>query len=60
MIIDNKIKLYCPLCNFRLLDSSILIRSELKADKDVDEKWRPDYYIKCPRCKNQIAIRKLS
>lgn len=60
MMKENKIKLYCPLCSFRLLDSSLSIRSELKAEKDTDDSWKPDYYIKCPRCKNQIVIRKLS
>ena len=57
---NDKKKLICPVCNFqRLIDSAVSIESELRKEDDIDSKWKPDYYMKCPRCKNQIGIRKV-
>jgi cytochrome c-type biogenesis protein CcmH/NrfF len=51
-------KLECPICNFsRLVDSDIRIKSELKAESKTN--WVADYYVKCPKCKNEIGIRKI-
>lgn len=54
-------KYECPVCGFdRLIDADVQNKSELKAEKDIPKGWIPDYYQKCPRCKNQIGIRKVS
>lgn len=56
----TKKQLTCPVCGFkRLIDSSESTQSELKAEKDIRGMWKPDYYQKCPHCKNQIGIRKV-
>ena len=58
---DNRISLKCPVCGFRrLIDSSASIKSELKVESDINKGWIADYYQKCPQCKNQIGIRKVS
>lgn len=57
----NKKRLVCPVCGFkRLIDADVRNKSELKAEKEVSDLWIPDYYQKCPGCKNQIAIKKVS
>lgn len=56
----SKKQLACPVCGFgRLVDASVDNESELKAEIDIDEDWKPDYFLKCPQCKNQIGIRKV-
>ena len=55
----TKKKLACPVCGFgRLIDASIDNVSELKAESEIIDDWKPDYFQKCPQCKNQIGIRK--
>lgn len=57
----KKKKIPCPLCGFsRLIDADENNESELYAEKDMPLDWQPDYFQKCPHCKNQIGIRKVS
>ena len=59
MIIAKSIE--CPLCGFRrLIDARPDIVSELIPESDMPPGWTPDYIQKCPRCKQQIGIRKVS
>lgn len=56
----NKRSLKCPVCGFeRLIDASIYNQSELFPEIKMPRNWLPDYFQKCPRCKNQIGIRKV-
>ncbi len=56
---NKKIQLHCPVCGCRIIDSSTTVKTELKAEKEIDAIWKPDYFQKCTRCKNQIGIRKV-
>lgn len=57
----EKKQLKCPVCGFkRLIDSDANIKSELIAENKMQDGWKPDYYQKCPKCRNQIGIRKIS
>lgn len=56
----SKKQLVCPVCGFgRLIDASVDNVSELKAESEITEDWKPDYFQKCPQCKSQIGIRKI-
>ncbi len=56
----EKKKLKCPVCGFeRLIDSAAGTNSELVPEKKISAGWVPDYYQKCPQCKNQIGIKKV-
>ena len=56
-----KKRLSCPVCKFkRLIDADENNHSELRAEKDISNGWTADYYQKCPQCKNQIGIKKVS
>lgn len=56
-----KKKIPCPVCGFhRLIDAEASNQSELRAEENITLDWKPDYFQKCPRCKNQIGIRKVS
>lgn len=57
----RKKKFPCPICGFkRLIDADENNVSELIAEKDMPLNWHPDYFQKCPQCKQQIGIRKVS
>lgn len=61
MQVKNRKQLPCPICGFkRLIDANSDNKSELMAEKDIEKGWIPDYYQKCPNCKNQIGIKKVS
>lgn len=58
-----KKKILCPRCGRRLIDTESTVKSEIK---DMDSKcetlydrWVPDYYVKCWKCKAHIGIRKI-
>lgn len=58
-----KKQLLCPRCGRRLIDTESSVNSETK-DMDYQrdailEKWTPDYYLKCWKCKARIGIRKV-
>jgi hypothetical protein len=52
-------KLLCPCCNWRLIDEGKYTISKAKVVGDGSEE-SADYYIKCEKCKNEIAIKKLN
>lgn len=57
----KKTKLKCPVCGYeRLIDASVHNRSILFPESKMPTGWEPDYYQKCPRCKNEIGIKKVS
>lgn len=57
----SMVSLECPICHFRrLIDTRKGCKSELKGMRDFPENWVPDYYQKCPSCKQEIGIRKVS
>jgi len=57
----EKTQLICPICGFkRLIDSDVNTKSELKPEKEIRDGWCADYYQKCPKCRNQIGIKKIS
>lgn len=56
----KKKQLSCPLCGFkRLIDAEAGNQSELVLEIQIKDGWHPDYFQKCPQCKNQIGIRKI-
>lgn len=57
---NSKKHLSCPVCGFRrLVDANADNVSELRVESNISEDWKPDYFLKCPQCKNQIGIRKV-
>lgn len=53
-------QLKCPVCGFkRLIDAEESNVSELIPESRMNSGYKPDYFQKCPQCKNQIGIRKL-
>lgn len=58
-----KKQLLCPQCGRRLMDTETSVKSETRvmdSPKDaILEKWIPDYYLKCWKCKARIGIRKV-
>lgn len=53
----RKKKLSCPLCGFnRLIDADVDNLFELMPEDKMPKDWHPDYFQKCPHCKNQIGI----
>lgn len=57
----RKKKLACPVCGFgRLIDAGENNKSEMFSEDKMPDGWKPDYYQKCPQCKNQIGIRKIA
>lgn len=56
----RKKKLSCSVCGFnRLIDADADNLSELMPEDKMPKDWHPDYFQKCPHCKNQIGIRKV-
>ena len=59
--INKRKHLPCPVCGFkRLIDADEYNVSELKPEQEIEANWRADYFQKCPRCKQQIGIKKVS
>jgi len=57
----EKTQLICPVCGLkRLIDASADTKSELIPESKIKKGWKADYYQKCPKCRNQIGIRKIS
>ena len=53
----------CPVCGFgRLLDSSADIITDILVATSFDESekngWKPDFFAKCPKCKNEFGYRR--
>ncbi len=55
----KKIKLKCPRCGKRVIDSDAEIESELREITDGID-WKPDYFGKCKNCGAEIGIKKLN
>lgn len=55
----KRIPLTCPICKKRLIDTTENTESELIPEDKIQGNWLPDYFQKCPKCKNQIGIRKI-
>lgn len=58
-----KTQLSCPRCGRRLMDAESSVKSETR-DMDSNRefflnRWMPDYYVKCWKCKAHIGIRKV-
>lgn len=51
--------LRCPICNRRIIDSAVGVKVRLFPSKST-EGDPPDFYLKCPGCKKEIAIKKIS
>ena len=52
----------CPVCGFgRLLDSSADIITDILVATSFDDsgknEWKPDFFAKCPKCKNEFGYR---
>lgn len=55
----KKVRLKCPRCGKRVIDSDEDVESELRViTKDND--WDPDYFGKCKHCGAEIGIKKLN
>lgn len=51
----------CPECGFRrLIDADEHTKTETIAEVKMPQDWIPDFFQKCPQCKKQIGIRKVS
>lgn len=60
MMSIRKKPLRCPICGQRIIDAiENNMDTKLVPEKDMDENFIPDYFQKCPKCKNQIAIKKV-
>ncbi len=55
---NQRKRLSCPRCNYRVIDEGIGTSSELHIMKDC-ESWNADYYTKCGHCKAEIGVRKI-
>lgn len=55
----------CPHCGSRLLDADKGVQTITKVINPYDpgpppNRWVPDYYIKCWRCKKKIGLKKVN
>ena len=55
----SRIRLRCPRCASRLLDSNHETSSQLY-DMEAAEELFVDYLVKCKLCKREIGIKKVS
>lgn len=60
-----KKEVYCPLCRSRIIDAENSVYTELrvidpKGHDPPQQSWKPDYYVKCWKCKSEVALRKIS
>lgn len=55
----KKVKLKCPRCGKRVIDSVADVKSELREIKE-DMNWEPDYFGKCKSCGVEVGIKKLN
>lgn len=54
----------CPHCGRRLMDSedSVITQTKISGPFDTgppDNRWKPDYYIKCWKCHSRVGFRKI-
>ena len=60
-----KKQVFCPRCQSRIFDAEDGVHTELKVvnpegANPLQSSWRPDFYIKCWKCKTEVALRKIS
>lgn len=60
-----KKEVLCPICRSRIIDAEDGVHTELRVVKpnvtDLSQPtWRPDFYIKCWKCKSEVELRKIS
>ena len=55
----KKVKLKCPRCGKRVIDSDANVKSELREVTDQND-WMPDYFGKCKSCGAEVGIKKLN
>ena len=56
----ERIHIPCPFCNFkRILDANQNTRTAAGEEKKMPFNWEPDFYVKCPNCRKQIALKKV-
>jgi predicted RNA-binding Zn-ribbon protein involved in translation (DUF1610 family) len=55
----KKVKLKCPRCGKRVIDSDAHVESELREVRGQTD-WKPDYFGKCKSCGAEVGIKKLN
>lgn len=55
--VPQRIRLFCPKCNRRVIDQRPGFTTTLHTMKEGDN-WPADYYMKCPHCRVEIGIRR--
>lgn len=55
----KKVRLNCPRCGRRVIDSDGNVKTELR-EVTGSTQWQPDYYEKCKKCGAEIGIKKLN
>ena len=51
----RRMRIVCPVCGYRLLDTTLQDGIEVQAAKEV-ETGEADYYLKCRQCKAELAL----
>ena len=51
--------LQCPICKSKLMNTDSFVVSEVHEYLNLDDLWKPDYVLKCWKCKKQIGIKKV-
>jgi hypothetical protein len=54
----------CPVCHSRIIDSEDCICTQLRivnpqVHDPPKDSWKPDYYLKCWKCRSIVALRKV-
>lgn len=60
-----KKEVFCPICHSRIIDAEDGVHTELKivnpkGNAPPQPTWKPDFYIKCWKCKSEVALKKIS
>lgn len=51
----RRMRITCPVCGYRLLDTTLQDGIEVRATEEV-ETGKVDYYLKCRQCKAELAL----
>lgn len=55
----QKKHIQCPLCHGRIIDANEKIKTMVLTEDDIKLGMTADYFSKCPKCKNEIGIKKV-
>ncbi len=55
----KRVKLKCPRCGRRVIDSGSDVESELREINEESD-WKADYFGKCKSCGAEVGIKKLN